>query len=54
MRVIELRQQIGRGEYRVNPHAVAEAIVRRMQERAATSASVRASARSRTAVPQRQ
>jgi hypothetical protein len=30
MRLNEIQEQIGRGEYRVNAHAVAEAIVRRL------------------------
>jgi anti-sigma28 factor (negative regulator of flagellin synthesis) len=40
MRVSEIQQQVGRGEYQVDTHAVAEAIVRRMilQEQAAVPA----------------
>jgi hypothetical protein len=30
MRIIELQEQVGRGEYRVDTHAVAEAILRRL------------------------
>jgi anti-sigma28 factor (negative regulator of flagellin synthesis) len=30
MRVSEIQEQVGRGEYRVDTHAVAEAIVRRL------------------------
>jgi len=30
MRINELQQQVGRGEYRVDTHAVAEAILRRL------------------------
>jgi len=30
MRISELQQQVGRGEYRVDTHAVAEAILRRL------------------------
>jgi hypothetical protein len=30
MRVSEIQQQVGRGEYRVDTHAVAEAILRRL------------------------
>ncbi|MFL5865088.1 MAG: flagellar biosynthesis anti-sigma factor FlgM [Solirubrobacteraceae bacterium] len=30
MRIIEIREQVGRGEYRVDAHAVAEAIIRRL------------------------
>ncbi len=30
MRMNEIQEQIGRGEYRVDAHAVADAIVRRM------------------------
>lgn len=32
MRVSQLQEQIGRGEYRVDPQAVADAIVRRLLE----------------------
>jgi anti-sigma28 factor (negative regulator of flagellin synthesis) len=30
MRISEIQQQVGRGEYRVDTHAVAEAILRRL------------------------
>ena len=30
MRIVELQEQVGRGEYRVDTHAVADAIVRRL------------------------
>jgi anti-sigma28 factor (negative regulator of flagellin synthesis) len=30
MKVIDLRERVGRGEYQVDAHAVAEAIVRRI------------------------
>jgi anti-sigma28 factor (negative regulator of flagellin synthesis) len=30
MRIVEIQQQVGRGEYRVDTHAVAEAILRRL------------------------
>jgi anti-sigma28 factor (negative regulator of flagellin synthesis) len=30
MRIIEIQEQVGRGEYRVDTHAVAEAILRRL------------------------
>jgi anti-sigma28 factor (negative regulator of flagellin synthesis) len=30
MRIIEIQQQVGSGEYRVDTHAVAEAILRRL------------------------
>jgi anti-sigma28 factor (negative regulator of flagellin synthesis) len=30
MRITEIQEQVGRGEYRVDAHAVAEAIVRRL------------------------
>jgi hypothetical protein len=30
MRISELHQQVGRGEYRVDAHAVAEAILRKL------------------------
>jgi hypothetical protein len=30
MRISELQDQVGRGEYRVDTHAVAEAILRRL------------------------
>jgi Anti-sigma-28 factor, FlgM len=45
MRIIEIQQQIGRGEYHVDEHAVAEAIVRRLlQDRLAGSGHSRAQA----------
>jgi hypothetical protein len=34
MRIIELQEQVGRGEYRVDNHAVADAIVRRLLKEA--------------------
>jgi anti-sigma28 factor (negative regulator of flagellin synthesis) len=30
MRIVEIQQQVGRGEYRVDTHAVADAILRRL------------------------
>ncbi len=30
MRIMEIQEQVGRGEYRVDTHAVAEAILRRL------------------------
>lgn len=30
MRISEIQEQVGRGEYRVDTHAVAEAILRRL------------------------
>jgi Anti-sigma-28 factor, FlgM len=36
LRLAQLAQQIRRGEYRVDPRAVADAIVRRLQERLST------------------
>lgn len=30
MRISEIQQQVGRGEYRVDTHAVAEAILRKL------------------------
>jgi hypothetical protein len=30
MRIIEIQEQLGRGEYRVDTHAVADAILRRL------------------------
>jgi anti-sigma-28 factor FlgM len=30
MRISEIREQVGRGEYRVDTHAVADAILRRL------------------------
>ena len=30
MKIIDLQEQVGRGEYQVDTHAVAEAIVRRL------------------------
>ena len=30
MRMNEIRQQLGRGEYLIDPHAVADAIMRRL------------------------
>jgi hypothetical protein len=30
MRIVEIQQQVGRGEYRVDTNAVAEAILRRL------------------------
>jgi len=42
MRIIEIQEQIGRGEYLVDTHAVAEAIVRRLlQEHKLSAASKR-------------
>ena len=35
MRLVDLSQRIGAGEYRVEPEAVADAIIRRVRERAA-------------------
>jgi hypothetical protein len=32
MRLIQIQEQIGRGEYHVDSHAVADAIVRRLME----------------------
>jgi hypothetical protein len=34
MRISEIQDQVGRGEYRVDTHAVAEAILRRLLLRA--------------------
>ncbi len=34
MRISEIQEQVGRGEYRVDTHAVAEAILRRLLLRA--------------------
>jgi anti-sigma28 factor (negative regulator of flagellin synthesis) len=42
MRISEIQEQIGRGEYHVDTHAVAEAIVRRLlQEHKASAAGKR-------------
>jgi anti-sigma28 factor (negative regulator of flagellin synthesis) len=30
MKIIDLQEQVGRGKYKVDPHAVADAIVRRL------------------------
>ena len=35
MRISEIQEQVGRGEYRVDTHAVADAILRRLLLRAA-------------------
>ena len=56
MRVIETQEQIGRGEYRVDTQAVADAIIRRLAGRAQAPSSesskrLRASARSPSARP---
>jgi hypothetical protein len=32
MRISEIQEQVGRGEYHVDAHAVADAIVRRLQQ----------------------
>jgi hypothetical protein len=37
MRLIQIQEQIGRGEYHVDSHAVADAIVRRLMEQQKTS-----------------
>jgi anti-sigma28 factor (negative regulator of flagellin synthesis) len=37
MRLIQIQEQIGRGEYHVDSHAVADAIVRRLMEQHKTS-----------------
>jgi hypothetical protein len=34
MRVYQIQEQIGRGEYQVDPHAVAEAFLRRFGQEA--------------------
>ncbi len=39
-KVADLRDRIARGEYEVDPHAVAEAIVRRLRERALARAAL--------------
>jgi Anti-sigma-28 factor, FlgM len=39
MRMSEIQEQIGRGEYRVDTHAVADAIVRRLLQEHKLSAS---------------
>jgi hypothetical protein len=36
-RVADIKQRIERGEYRVDPHAVADAILQRVRDRAAAS-----------------
>jgi anti-sigma28 factor (negative regulator of flagellin synthesis) len=41
MRVSELQEQVGRGEYRVDTHAVAEAILRRLLLRPDAAASAK-------------
>lgn len=42
MRITEIQEQVGRGEYRVDAHAVAEAIVRRLlQEQRITGSAER-------------
>lgn len=42
MRVTEIQEQVGRGEYQVDTHAVADAIVRRLlQEHTATGSAKR-------------
>jgi anti-sigma28 factor (negative regulator of flagellin synthesis) len=35
VRVDQIRERVGRGEYRADPRAVADAIIRRLQERSA-------------------
>jgi hypothetical protein len=37
MRISEIQEQVGRGEYRVDTHAVADAILRRLLLRAEAS-----------------
>jgi anti-sigma28 factor (negative regulator of flagellin synthesis) len=39
MRISEIQNQVGRGEYRVDTHAVAEAILRRLLQEQKLSAS---------------
>ena len=39
MRISEIQEQVGRGEYRVDTHAVADAILRRLSARAEAGAS---------------
>ena len=39
MRISEIQEQVGRGEYRVDTHAVAEAILRKLLLRAAAGGS---------------
>ncbi|MGZ4191402.1 MAG: hypothetical protein ACXVRW_02995 [Solirubrobacteraceae bacterium] len=39
MRIVEIQQQVGRGEYRVDTHAVADAILRRLLLRAGADGS---------------
>jgi anti-sigma28 factor (negative regulator of flagellin synthesis) len=43
MRIIQIQEQIGRGEYHVDTHAVAEAIVRRLLQEHKLSAACKRS-----------
>ena len=55
MRLSEIQEQIGRGQYQVDTHAVAEAIVRRLLQEPTNAVSepevLRGSARNLTAAP---